>query len=175
MKEFEIKDAPLEIERKFLIRYPDMDLLKQQKGYHCIHIEQTYLRSGDGIKGGRIRKLKQGDRIWYMYTYKEKISDITRHEYERELERSEYEELLCYQKEGSVTIIKDRHVFAYQGLVYELDIYDFWTEQATLESEVDSEDTPIPIPPFLTLIKEVTCDPRYNNSRLAFNRGVIEP
>ena len=99
---------------------------------------------------------------------------MTRREYERPLSSEEYRALLQRRIPDSITIIKDRHSFSYAGLTYELDIYDFWDDKATLEAEVESETTPIPIPPCVTLIKEVTHDRRYNNSRLALNRGIIE-
>ena len=72
---------------------------------------------------------------------------------------------------GTITIVKDRHIFRYQDLTYELDVYDFWEDQATLEAEVDSEDTPIPLPPCVELIREVTDDRSYSNSSLARRYG----
>lgn len=173
MKPFDISKAPLEIERKFLIALPDIGILKQQSGYRKLIIEQSYLEQSAGRKGGRIRKITEDDKISYIYTYKEKISELTRHEFETEISAEEYSELLSHRAKGSVTIHKERHVFLYQGLTYELDIYDFWSDQATLEAEVESEDTPIPIPPFVTLIKEISFDKRYRNSQLAFHHGMI--
>lgn len=174
MNTFDIKSAPLEIERRFLIEYPDLDALRQMPGYRVRHISQTYLRSDDDFVGGRIRRIVEDGRTSYIYTYKERLTDMTRREYEKEISFEEYSDLLTYRKKHTITIEKDRHVFCYAGLVYELDVYEFWDDKASLEAEVDSEDTPIPIPPCVTLIKEVTDDRRYNNSRLAMNRGVIE-
>ncbi|MBQ4463945.1 MAG: hypothetical protein IJJ15_08020 [Ruminococcus sp.] len=174
MQDFEITQAPLEIERKYLISFPDIKALKSQPGYRMIHIEQTYLKKDNDFLGGRIRCIKDAGSVRYIYTCKQKISDLTRYEYEKEISKEEYDKLMQRQTEGSHTIVKDRHIFTYRGLTYELDIYEFWDDKATLEAEVDSEDTQIPIPPFITLIKEVTHDSRYNNSRLAFSLGVIE-
>lgn len=174
MNEFDILSAPLEIERKFLIDYPDLNVLQQQDNYRMIHIEQSYLEQNERSPGGRIRRITDGKVVRYIYTCKKKISDLTRYEYEKEITEDEYRELLLFKRVGSNTIIKDRHIFSYQGLIYELDIYEFWDDRATLEAEVESEDTPIPIPSFLRLIKEVTYDKRYNNSKLAYNHGIIE-
>ena len=173
MENFDINKAPLEIERKFLIEYPDISALRQMDGYRVRHIEQTYLQGDGDFAGGRIRRIVEDGRTTYVYTYKVRLSDMTRREYERELSEAEYLDLLTHKTPDSITIIKDRHIFNYDGLVYELDVYDFWDDKATLEAEVDSEDTPIPMPPCVRLISEVTADRRYNNSRLAFNRGVI--
>ncbi len=173
MQSFDINKAPLEIERKFLIEYPDISALKKMDGYRVRHIEQTYLQSGDGFAGGRIRRITEDGATTYVYTYKERLSDMTRREYERELGEAEYLELLKRKNPDTITIEKDRHIFNYDGLVYELDVYEFWDDKATLEAEVESEDTPIPIPPCVKLIREVTSDRRYNNSQLALNRGNI--
>lgn len=174
MKAFDIMQAPLEIERRFLIAYPDIDALRAMPAYRVRHMSQTYLASDGDFVGGRIRKVIEDGRTTYVYTYKQRISDLTRREYEREISFEEYSELLTHKQPHTITIEKDRHIFRYAGLVYELDVYDFWDDQASLEAEVENEEVPVPIPPCVTLIKEITGDRRYNNSRLAVNRGVIE-
>lgn len=174
METFDINSAPLEIERKFLIEYPVIDELREMPDYRVRHISQTYLSENDHFNGGRIRRIEERGEVSYVYTYKVGISTMTRREYEREITREEYDDLMQYQRKGTITIEKDRHIFDYTGLTYELDVYDFWDDQATLEAEVESEETPIPIPPCVKLIREVTADRRYHNSRLAKNRGVID-
>ena len=174
MERFDISKAPLEIERKFLIRYPDPERLRAMPDYKVVHMEQTYLAADEDFVGGRIRLITGGEGIRRVYTYKERLSDMTRREYERDLSQDEYDELMARRAPGTVTIEKDRHSFSYAGLTYELDVYTFWDDKATLEAEVADEDTPIPIPPCVELIREVTHDRRYNNSQLAWNRGVIE-
>ena len=174
MESFDINKAPLEIERRYLIEYPDTELIASMPDHRAVHIEQTYLTADDEFVGGRIRRVTDGHTVRYEYNYKLRLSDVTRHEYEREISEAEYNELLARKAPGTITIEKDRHRFSYSGLTYELDIYGFWSDKATVEAEVDSEDTSIPIPPCVRLIKEVTYDRRYNNSHLAVNRGIIE-
>ena len=174
MEKFDISSAPLEIERKFLIGYPDIKALGSMPDYRVRHISQTYLKTEGDLAGGRVRRIEEGGHVSYVYTYKMRISELSRHEYERELTEAEYSELLTHKLDDAVTIEKDRHIFSYMGLTYELDVYSFWDDKATLEAEVDSEDADIPIPPCVKLIKEVTTDRRYNNSKLARNRGVID-
>ena len=174
MERFDIDSAPLEIERRFLIEYPDISALERMPAYRVRHISQTYLETSADCAGGRVRRIAEDGRVSYVYTFKQRLSDLSRREYERELSEEEYLELLEHRLSGAITIEKDRHIFGYSGLTYELDIYSFWDDKATLEAEVDSEDTDIPVPPCVSLIKEVTADRRYNNSRLAVNRGIIE-
>lgn len=174
MDQFDITAAPLEIERKFLIAYPDLDAVRAMPGYRVRRISQTYLSPSDDCPGGRVRRIVEDGAVTYVYTYKQRITDRTRHEFERELGEEEYLALLPRQIPGTITIEKDRHIFNYAGLTYELDTYAFWDDKATLEAEVAAEDVDIPMPPCVTLIKEVTDDRRYNNSRLCRNLGVIE-
>lgn len=174
MDDFDIEKAPLEIERKFLIAYPDLAALRAMPGYRVAHIEQSYLEAAPDFVGGRIRRITEGGIVRYVYTYKVKITDLTRREFEREITAEEYSELLKRKTPGTITIEKDRHSFLYRGLTYELDVYAFWHDKATVEAEVESEDVPIPVPPCVKLIKEVTHDRRYNNSQLARNKGIIE-
>lgn len=173
MENFDILNAPLEIERKFLIEYPDIEALRQMPDYRVVHMEQSYLQATEDFVGGRIRKITEGDSVRYVYTYKVRLTELTRREYERDITAEEYSDLLARKTPNTITIRKDRHVFRHKGLTYELDVYDFWRDKATLEAEVESEDTPIPIPPCVKLIKEVTCDRRYNNSRLAESGGIF--
>ena len=173
MESFDILNAPLEIERKFLIEYPDIEALRQMPDYRVVHMEQSYLQATEDFVGGRIRKITEGDSVRYVYTYKVRLTELTRREYERDITAEEYSDLLARKTPNTITIRKDRHVFRHKGLTYELDVYDFWRDKATLEAEVESEDTPIPIPPCVTLIKEVTYDRRYNNSRLAESGGIF--
>ena len=174
MEHFDIDQAPLEIERKFLIEYPDIAELRKMPDYRVVRMEQSYLQEEGDFPGGRVRRIVDGGGVTYVYTYKVRLSEMTRHEFEKEITEEEYREMLTRQTPDTITIRKDRHSFLYRGLTYELDIYDFWDDKATLEAEVDSEDTPIPIPPCVTLIKEVTSDRRYNNSQLSRNKGNIE-
>ena len=51
----------------------------------------------------------------------------------------------------------------------EIDIYEFWNDQAIMEIELESEDQVIDLPGFIEVIKEVTGDPAYYNGALATN------
>ena len=75
--------APLEIERKFLIAYPDTALLDSLRDCSKVEIEQTYLSDRS-----RIRKWCENGKTVYIKTVKEKISEITRIETESEIENN---------------------------------------------------------------------------------------
>ncbi|MGN0558613.1 MAG: CYTH domain-containing protein [Acutalibacteraceae bacterium] len=158
---------PLEIERKYLIRYPDIKQMEQMKGYNKTEIAQTYIEyEKDGLPG-RIRKRGINGEYKYTLTCKGDLTSVTRIEIEKEISEDEYESLLKTAKKGFNTVYKERHCFEYSGLLYEIDVYPFWSDRAIMEAEVQSEDTQIPVPPCISIIKEVTDDKRYRNSALA--------
>lgn len=166
-----MNNTPLEIEYKFLIRFPDVEILKKQPQYECRELTQMYLTLPDsfGEKKGRcrIRCVKDSEGVKYIKTFKKKITEMTRVEIESEISEEEFMQLSKYSNEGYSPISKIRHSFVLSGFTYEVDIFPFWNDRAYLEIEVESEDTKPPIPDFLTIIKDVTCDPRYRNSALA--------
>ena len=81
------RPSPLEIERKFLIRYPEVSWLADRQGSRCAELTQTYLRS-DGHGSRRVRSwTESGKTVWYE-TSKRMVTDITREEIEREISES---------------------------------------------------------------------------------------
>lgn len=151
--------AHYEIERKYLVRYPVLPLPVPAG---ITPIRQTYLLCPPGTTE-RVRM--RGDR--FFYTRKVRVTSVTAQEEERELSREEYETLLERRDPSLNVIEKQRQVFEWKGQVFELDLFPFWKKQAVLEIELASEDTPVELPPFLTLIREVTEEPAYKNRRLA--------
>ena len=79
-----------EIERKYLIEYPDLNILES---YPKSDIAQTYLKTNDGMTS-RVRKRTSEGVTKYIFTEKKRITDVKCIENERELSAVEYEELL---------------------------------------------------------------------------------
>ena len=166
-------NKPLEIEYKYLIHYPDIDVLKIQPGYKVEEMCQMYLELPLGYDENgtrcRIRSIKDKTGIRYLKTFKESISDMTRIEIESEISEEEFTKLSAFVRKGYSPIHKYRHSFDLYGFTYEVDIFPFWQDRAFLEIEVDSENTLPPIPDFIKIIKDVTADRRYRNTSLAQN------
>lgn len=158
---------PLEIERKWLIRFPSIEEMQKMDSCDYTEIEQTYTNHMEHNAYGRIRKRGKNGCYSYTKTFKRKISDLTRVEYEEEITQEEYLELLKKKKKGFNTISKVRYTFVYMGFTYEIDVFPFWNDRAFMECEVKSENIEIPIPPCVDIIKEVSFDKRYRNSYLA--------
>lgn len=160
---------PLEIERKYLIKMPDISILEQQPVYMKIEMEQAYLKDSGETAGMRIRKSTLNGKTTYKKTFKRNITNVTRIEIEDDISEQEWFELLKEADPESTPIKKVRHCFMYNSQLFELDIYPFWNDRATLELEIDSEDQKITLPPFIEIIKEVTEDKRYSNRSLSYN------
>ena len=163
---------PLEIERKFLIRYPDPELLERV----CtkkISIVQTYLVSEKKMSR-RIRKQECNGVTAYWYNEKERISDRTRIEREREITEDEYRELLAEAIPQARTIQKTRYCIPLGDLCFEVDLFPEWNDRAYAEVELKDERQEFAIPDCLTVIREVTQDRRYTNLSLAVNGFVYD-
>ena len=157
---------PLEIERKFLIAYPDLDWLERQPNCRKVDIIQTYLLPEDGDE---VRVRQRGENGSYIYykTRKRRISDAVRLEVEEQLSQDEYLRLLMDADPGKRPIRKTRYCLLYENQYFEIDVYPFWTDRAILELELRDEHAEIRFPPELTVLREVTGDESYRNAALA--------
>lgn len=157
---------PLEIERKFLIEYPDIELLNKIKTCRKIPITQAYISSSEK-SNFRIRKRGEGNNAVYIKTVKKKISDIKRIEIEKYISEEEYNFYLSNSENIIGIISKDRYCIVDNSTYYELDVYPFWCDKAIIEIELLSEDQEYRLPDFIKLISEVTYDKTYRNFSLA--------
>lgn len=158
---------PLEIERRFLIQYPDTAKL-EELGCKKVEIRQDYLPNINN-KIRRIRKAVTEDGIKFYYTEKFRLSDTTRIEREKEITEDEYNELFDERAVGSHTINKTRYYYYEGDLCFEIDLYPEWKDQALVEVELPEENSPVSHPEWMKVIREVTGDRKYKNEYLAFN------
>lgn len=157
---------PFEIERKFLIAYPNIKELENMPNCTKVDITQTYLKSeGDTERRVRARGI-DGDYLYYL-TEKRKISNLKRIETERKLTQDEYLALLMESDNKLHTIHKTRFCLSENNQYFEIDIYPEWDNQAIMEIELSSEDETIKTPEFIKIIKEVTDDESYKNYQMA--------
>ena len=155
-----------EIERKYLIEYPDKAALESAEGVRVKRIEQTYLLAGAG-ETRRVRKMTENGVTRYIETRKYRVSDLRATEEEKELSAAEYDTLLKLADPTLRPILKTRYAIPYKGHTAEVDLYDFWQDRATLEVELVDEQEAFELPPFLRVIREVSDDKRYKNVNLA--------
>ena len=157
---------PMEIERKYLIAYPDISWLEAQENCQRVEIIQTYLRS-DGEEEVRVRQRGADGNYVYYGTRKKKISELKRIEVEQRLTRGEYLACLMDADTTKHQIRKTRYCLTYDNQYFEIDVYPFWDDKAIMEIELRNEDQEIRIPGQIKVIREVTDEEEYKNANLA--------
>lgn len=157
---------PLEIERKYLIAYPDLALLERIPHCRRVEINQIYLVAPEGEER-RIRQRGADGEYVYYETIKRAVSGAARVEVERRLTQSEYLKLSMEADPARHPVRKTRYCLTENGFSYEIDVYPFWNDKAILEVELRDEDTEVFFPGFIHVIREVTEDPSYRNAALA--------
>ncbi|MCR4641811.1 MAG: AAA family ATPase [Lachnospiraceae bacterium] len=157
---------PFEIERKFLIEYPDIKWLESLPNCQRVEIVQTYLKSDNGDEV-RVRQRGYDGNYIYFQTIKRRVSDIKRIEIERRLSEREYLKLLMNTDTTKRQIRKDRYCLTYDNQYFEIDIYPFWKDKAIAEIELSDENAKVRFPKEIKEIDEVTNNEAYKNASLA--------
>ena len=157
---------PFEIERKFLIEYPDIAWLQSIPNCKRIEIIQTYLNCDEGEEV-RVRQRGSDGHYIYFQTTKRRVSDVKRVEIERRLSEQEYLRLLMNADTTRRQIRKDRYCLTYENQYFEIDVYPFWNDKAIAEIELSDEHADIRFPEQIKVIREVTDDDAYKNASLA--------
>lgn len=155
-----------EIERKFLIEYPDVNELEAYPESTKNEISQTYLLTDDGFTS-RVRKRTTKGVTKYIFTEKKRVNYVKCIENEREITKEEYNDLLKRADPERRTIEKTRYCLPYGERVVEIDIYPFWTDRAIAEVEMEDESERVRLPGFIKVIREVTAEKAYKNVALA--------
>ena len=156
----------IEIERKYIIKLPDLSVICREKNYTESDIVQIYLSSGAGVTH-RIRSRRYGEKIVYTETTKKKIDKMSVYEDEREISEDEFSILSKSIEKGTRPIIKKRVTFDFLGTTVEIDIYPDWQRCAILETELDSREASVALPEYIEIVREVTGDYRYSNAAMA--------
>ena len=157
---------PCEMERKYLIEFPNVRELENMDNCEKVEIIQTYL-TGDNDEEVRIRQRgKEGNYIYYK-TIRKTSSDLKVLETEKRLTKEEYLNLLMNADPNYRQIRKTRYCLMHNKTYYEIDIYPFWKDKALVEVELQQENQNIKMPSFLKVIKDVTGDEKYKIYSLA--------
>lgn len=157
--------APVETERKFIIKIPDSHLLDKCE---CIDITQIYLASEPGVTR-RVRRLIRKDGVKYVETKKKRISVLSCIEDEREISKTLFDELSLKIRAGSRPINKKRYKYPYLGHILEIDVYPEWQSLAIMEIELSLESEKYSIPEEISVVREVTGEVGFSNSALSEN------
>lgn len=163
--------APIEIERKFLVKMVDMDVLAFCR-HREIEIEQFYLNSPLGEEL-RLRKRGYDGSFSYFLTKKMKTANpMVRLETERIISHYDFLAMSENADQSKSTIRKDRICFLYNSQYFELDFFKSpkrIKNMIVLEIELTEQNDKVEIPDWIQIEKEVTGDPEYSNYKLASN------
>ncbi len=159
--------VPCEIERKYLIRMPDVKKLEELPNCERVEIIQTYLKSEPGCEL-RVRQRGADGNYIYFRTEKRKLSDLRRVEIEERLSRDEYLQLLMQADPGAHPVRKTRYCLTENSRYFEIDIYPGWSGQAVMEIELREEDEEVVLPADIRVIREVTGEEAYGNFAMAY-------
>ena len=162
---------PNEIERKYLIKMPNLEELCEKYSVTKLNIIQTYLNSSQDIE----RRVRQrGIEGVYSYYYTEKRGfGLSRIEVEKKISKEEYLDYLMDADTTLHQVRKDRYCFVYENNYIELDVYPFWKNYAVVEIELNNEEQDVLIPSEIEVIKEVTEDEKFKNKSLASNIAIL--
>ncbi len=157
--------VPREIEEKFLL---DPATIPGDLRAHChaTHITQHYLVSPHPAEEHRVRRREDAGGCSYYYTIKRHAADGERIETERMLTHREYAALLSLHDPALQPIEKDRVTFFFGGQFFEVDFFRDYPV-VLMEAEKPDKTRNVPLPPFLSVIRNVTDDQRYYNRNIA--------
>lgn len=159
---------PVEEERKFLVEINLEDMAAAGYTRHTCDIIQHYLPSGDE---GELRVRRRGSVHGWTYTKTHKRpypGTVHRFETEEFITSNDYWKILNENPEAP-SVQKKRTCFVFEDIYFELD--DIPAKGIhILEVETDEEGQ-LPIPPGIRVIKEVTGDSSYSNSKMALQNA----
>jgi CYTH domain-containing protein len=155
---------PRELERKYLLRPVQGEAPVR---FEEFDIAQVYLLTQEGWEA-RVRRRGQHGAYTYTHTRKRSVGVGERVEIERQITGREYISLLAQADPGRRPIRKRRRVFLWNNQYFEWDIFlDPRPGLELLEAEVGSLESPVQLPPFLSVEREVTGDKQYANHTIA--------
>ena len=157
---------PYEVEKKFLIEYPNVEELIKLPNCEKIEINQIYLK-GEGDDEVRIRQRGIDGNYIYYETRKKKFGGVKRIEHEKRLTPGEFLERLMDADPTRRPIRKDRYCLTDGNQYFEIDVFPFWDDKAIMEIELSEPDEEIRFPEMIKVIREVTGENEYRNSVLA--------
>lgn len=160
------ESGPVQIQRRFLIEYPDTVCLECAPNCHRLDIIQTFLTAAEGEER-RVCQRGEAGNFMYYETIERPFSEQKRVEVERRLTQGEYLRLLMDADGARRPIRKTRYCLTEGGHCYEIDLFPFWDHQAILEIKLTSEEETVDIPERFRVLREVTGDNNYKNASLA--------
>lgn len=157
----------LEVERKFLVEDMPEDSAWPVPYTESVLVQTYLVPLNKKVTSERIRLIISEGRVSFTHTKKIRVSDGVHRELERPISACSYTRLNRRADPDMRPVLKVRRVFDWAGRTFELDLFSPPWSFMMLEVELPSMDTPVELPPFLSISLEVTTDPNFTNAALA--------
>ena len=157
---------PVTEERKYIVKVvgPLPDTIDSD-------IVQTYLVSEPGTEARLRRRSWNSGKVVNIHTTKKRTPDNQEIETERQVENALYESLLGQADPYRNTVRKRRQSFIWRGQYFELDTYHGPLEGLViLETKGIADQEDVNVPPFISVVQEVTGNHDYYNHTLALRK-----
>jgi len=151
-------------ERKFLLKSANVPASMAMKEFD---VEQVYLR-GNKPGASRIRKKTANGGTSYSHQTVTQATDGTNVRIARNINAREYMALLSEADPNAGITTKKLKIFNYGGQMFEIN--EFPDGGLVLEVFAASATAPVSFPPFLSVTKEVTEDPKWDSYGIAKER-----
>lgn len=159
------QEAPQMDKRKYLIKMPDTDSLKERFSAIGMEMMQSYLAEANPKIERRIRQQRNGNEYLYFYTEKRLGDDGTKWVTEKPISEKEY---ISYLMEADVNlhpVRKTKYRFTWSGMKVEIDVYPFSEEKAVMFLYGTPDEGTFP--EGIEVLQDVTGKPDYKNKTLA--------
>lgn len=146
-------------QRKFLVDSIDVKALEDYA--NRVVITQDYLDIDDSFEY-RIRKVEQNGNYTYHYNVQKPVEGGLREVVkESSISKEDYERFLKAKSPDRETCVKERYSFVYANQYFKLDVFP--SGLMILEVNVTKQNPDITLPPFISVLEDVTNDPNYRN------------
>lgn len=145
--------GPLEIERRYVIEYPDITWLESTPACCKVEITQTYHRMENGEMARICKRGIDGHYIYYLST-KRRVRGGRGVEVERRLNPEEYSELT--ENETDKRVKKTRYCLTYKNQCFEIDVYPDMKDKAEVWIELADANDEVHFPDEIKVIREIT-------------------
>ena len=155
---------PVEIERKFLIKKPNIEAISKLYPVAVCDIFQFWLPENSlNVDERRVRSYGIDNNYTYYYTEKKQYNE-GRIEIEERISEKEFLRLLPDMKSK---LSKKRYCIVYNSQYIKLDIFSFEHDKAIVEVELSDITEEVNLPDVFEVIKEVTNDKKYLNKKIS--------
>lgn len=150
------------VEKKYLIKMPDVNQLIKNKHCRKVHVKQHYLIDETKKEQEKIVLRREKNKNFYY-----KVNKKNNVKYSQAIKADDYINKLEDENNKFYHIYKDRYYYIYDSRCIKIDIFPFWKDKAILEVDILNDRESIKFPKFIEVLEEVTTIDSYKNYYLA--------